>query len=79
MLKYSSSLLFCLLLGILVFSGCKNCTHCKYDYTDPETGESLTFNYAEFCGTRDEVKNFKDQVNADAAEVNGIVECSSDK
>lgn len=58
--------------------GCRKCIDCSYTYQDPQTGEELQYNYAEFCGSNEEVDNFEQQVKSEAAEVDGEVKCQQE-
>lgn len=66
-----------LLLISLFLTGCQECIDCKYQYEDPETQDSLTYNYDEFCGTSDEVDEFKARAKREAEEVDGELTCNT--
>ncbi len=68
---------FCLFLAFSITS-CQECIDCQYRYEDPETKDTLTFQYDEFCGTGDEVDEFKKRAKREAREVNGNLNCKNE-
>lgn len=62
----------------LAFTGCQQCVDCQYRYEDPETKDTLIYNYDKFCGTSDEVDGFEQRAKQEAKEVDGDLNCTSD-
>lgn len=71
-----SFLPFSFVSGIALMASCEHCMQCEYKYYDPETSDSLTYTYEEFCGRKAEVEEYKKEAKADAAEVDGKLNCT---
>jgi hypothetical protein len=72
-----------LMIGITIavavsLTSCQECIDCQYRYEDPETNDTLTFEYDEFCGDSDEVDGFKKRAKREAREVNGDLNCQTE-
>ncbi len=68
---------FCIGLSF-AFSSCKECIDCQYQYTDPETNKQETYQYDKFCGTSEDVEQFKKKAQSDARKVNGKLNCTEE-
>jgi len=66
------------MVAILGGYGCRKCIDCSYTYQDSKSGKELEYNYAEFCGSNEEVDNFEKKVKNEAAEVDGEVKCQEE-
>lgn len=67
-----------IMVVILGGYGCRKCIDCSYTYQDSKSGKELEYNYAEFCGSNEEVDNFEKKVENEAAEVDGEVKCQEE-
>lgn len=78
-MRYLFSLLALVIVGGFGLSSCEECIDCQYRYEDPETKDTLTFKYDEFCGSSDEVDGFKKRAKREAREVDGNLKCQTEK
>lgn len=76
MKRILTSLFFAALIGAgFSLSSCQKCATCQYTYQNIQ-GEQETFTYAEVCGNKSDVNDYKDAcANAAAAFTNGNCTC----
>lgn len=65
-------------LGSFFLSSCEECVDCQYKFEDPETKDSMIFEFDEFCGTSDEADDFRDRAKREAQEVDGDLNCQTE-
>lgn len=66
-----------LIIGGVMMTGCQECIDCQYTYEDPETKDTLTYNYDKYCGNSDDVDDFQKRAKQEAREVDGDLNCTS--
>jgi hypothetical protein len=77
-MRFRFSLLAFVIVLVFGLSSCEECIDCQYRYEDPETKDTLTFKYDEFCGNSDEVDGFKKRAKREAREVDGKLNCQTE-